>query len=147
MKEKNACYTYFRIVGDFDPDEITRKLGLSPFEIRRIGDALAGGRRSEFAAWNFGKCDDYDLCTDEQMWRTIEPLLGKEDILNEIRERYDVVFWLEIVPELYVSETTPSLAPSLEVMDFCHATRTRLDIDLYIYGKKADRKGKLSEGK
>ena len=26
-KEENRCYTYFRIVGDFNPDEISLKLG------------------------------------------------------------------------------------------------------------------------
>lgn len=26
MKNKNSCYTYFRIVGNFEPDEITEIL-------------------------------------------------------------------------------------------------------------------------
>jgi hypothetical protein len=39
---------------------------------------------------------------------------------------------LEIVPTVYAGDITPCLAPSLDVMDFCHATRTELDIDLYV---------------
>ena len=30
MNIRNECYTYFRIVGDFDPDEISGILGLTP---------------------------------------------------------------------------------------------------------------------
>lgn len=130
---KNRCYTYFYIVGTFDPDIITERLGLTPFETRRIGDLLPNGRPVEFASWSFGRCDDYDLVTDEQMWKTIEPLLEKKAELNAIREEFEVTFWLEVVPEIYVNESTPALAPSLEVMDFCLATKTRIDIDLYVY--------------
>ncbi|MBQ6239601.1 MAG: hypothetical protein IJK56_04460 [Firmicutes bacterium] len=64
METKNKCCTYFRIVGDFDPDDISARLG--------------------------------------------------------------------IVPEIYVDDINPCLAPSLDVIDFCHATRTEIDIDLYI---------------
>ncbi len=28
MKTKNTCYTYFAIVGNFNPDQITELLGL-----------------------------------------------------------------------------------------------------------------------
>ena len=43
---------------------------------------------------------------------------------------------LEIVPEIYVGDTNPCLAPPLDVIDFCHATRTEIDIDMYIYGSE-----------
>ena len=66
------------------------------------------------------------------MQETIKPLLDKIDILNQIREENDVNFYLEVVPYLYPNNYTPLLAPSLEVMDFCTATRTEIDIDLYI---------------
>ena len=34
---------------------------------------------------------------------------------------------------IYVDDITPSIAPSLDIIDFCHATRTEIDIDMYIY--------------
>ena len=60
MKTRNSCYTYFKIVGEFDPQDISNILGLN------------------------------------------------------------------------AEESTPCLAPTLDVIDFCHSTRTELDIDLYI---------------
>ena len=34
---------------------------------------------------------------------------------------------------IYVNDINPCLAPSLDVIDFCHATRTKIDIDMYIF--------------
>ena len=40
--------------------------------------------------------------------------------------------YLQVVPTLCVDESTPALAPSMTVMDFCYETRTQIDIDLYL---------------
>ena len=86
-----------------------------------------------FSAWLFGRCDEYDPYVETQMRRTIAPLLDKIDLLNRIREENDVKFCLEIVPNIYAGDINPCLAPPLDVIDFCHATRTEIDIDMYIY--------------
>ena len=120
---ENSCYTYFRITGDFDPDVITEKLGLLPDKSWRIGDKRHNGKLYDFASWEFGWCNEYDVITENQMHTTIAPLLDKVELLNEIRNKFNVVYTLEIVPEIYVGNTTPCLAPSLQVIDFCYATR------------------------
>lgn len=132
-KETNRCYTYFRIVGDFDPSDISDQLELQAFKSWKEGDRRIDGTEHVFAAWHFGKCDDYNIDTARQMEKTIQQLKSKTDILNDIRQKYDVSFFLEIVPGLYSYNPTPTLSPSLEVIDFCHATKTEIDIDLYIY--------------
>ncbi|MBR4761374.1 MAG: DUF4279 domain-containing protein [Clostridia bacterium] len=133
MKTKNKCYTYFRIVGDFDPDEISARLGIIPNDSWKPGDLRKDGSVHTFSSWTCGRCDEYDVCVENQMRKTISGLLGKIDLLNQIRNDFDVSFYLEIVPEIYVNDTIPCLAPSLDVIDFCHATRTEIDIDLYVY--------------
>ena len=70
------------------------------------------------------------------MRKTISDLLDKTDILNQIRSEYDISFCLEIVPTIYVGDTNPCLAPPLDIIDFCHATRTEIDIDMYIYSQE-----------
>lgn len=65
------------------------------------------------------------------MKQTISGLVSKTNILNEIKRRYDVNFYLEVVPTICINETMPCLAPSLEVMKFCCDTQTEIDIDLY----------------
>lgn len=82
--------------------------------------------------WEIGRCNDYDVEVTNQMSKTIALLRDKVDLLNKIRQENDVSFYLEIVPTLYAEESTPCLAPTLDVIDFCHSTRTELDIDLYI---------------
>lgn len=119
----NTCFTYFKIVGDFDPDVITERLSLQPFETWK--NATSGG-------WCFGRCDDYSPYVEEQMRKTIAPLLSKTDILKQIRQDFDAVLFLEIVPTVCPDEPTPCLAPTLDIIDFCHETRTEIDIDLYM---------------
>ena len=133
METKNRCHTYFRIVGDFDPDVISARLGISPTKSWKIGDHRKNGSRFDFACWECGICEDYDVLVENQMRKTISPLLGKTEILNRIREEFDLSFFLEIVPTIYADEISPCLAPPLDVIDFCHATRTQIDIDLYLY--------------
>ena len=69
------------------------------------------------------------------MHKTISQLINKKEELKKIREKFDVEFYLEIVPTLCIDETTPCLAPSMEVVDFCYETRTQIDIDLYLVEK------------
>lgn len=131
----NACVTSFIIVGTFDPDEATAFFGLSPVETQKIGDLRRDGSPFDFALWEFGRCDAYDVMTDEQVKKTIAPLLSKVERLRAFREKYDVEYYLSVVPELSVGEIAPCLSPSLDVIDFCHATRTQIDYDLYLYAQ------------
>ena len=102
----------------------------------KIGDECRNGTSYNFASWEIGRCEQYEVLIENQMHITIAPLLDKVDLLNEIRNEFNVVFTLEIVPEIYADNTTPCLAPSLQVIDFCHATRTEIDIDLYVIEKE-----------
>ena len=128
---RNECYTYFRITGGFDPDEITDLMGLKPDKCWKIGDRRKNGTVYDFSSWSFGRCDEYDGYVERQMRRTIALLWERIDVLNQIRREHDVTYHLEIVPTVCVGESAPCLATPLDVIDFCHATRTRIDIDLY----------------
>jgi len=83
-----------------------------------------------------GKCAEYDVYVENQMRKTISILLDKIATLNQIREENDVEFFLEIVPSICVDDINPCLAPPLDVIDFCHATRTQIDIDMYLFNSK-----------
>ena len=133
MNTRNSCYTYFKIVGDFNPDDISALLNLTPEKSWKIGDLRRNGTKFDFAYWEIGRCSEYDVEVENQMRKTIAVLQDKIPVLNQIREKYDVSFFLEIVPEIYANDTNPCLAPSLDIIDFCHATRTEIDIDMYVY--------------
>ena len=136
MNTKNSCYTYFKIVGNFNPDDISALLNLTPEESWKIGDVLHNGTKYEFAHWEIGRCAEYDVYVENQMRKTISMLLDKIAILNQIREEHDVEFFLEIVPYIHVDDINPCLAPPLDVIDFCHATRTQIDIDMYLFNSE-----------
>lgn len=132
MKTCNSCYTYFKIVGEFNPDEVTHLLELQPEQTWRTGDYRRNGSKYDFDIWIIGRCDEYDMEVSNQMRKTISPLLDKIDLLKKIRQDNNVSFYLEIVPTIYAGEQNPCLAPSLDVIDFCHETRTEIDIDMYV---------------
>lgn len=134
MQTRNRCYTYFKITGDFDPDEVTHLLSLQPTKTWKIGDFRRNGTKYDFSMWEIGRCTEYDVFVENQMRKTIAPLLNKIDLLNQIHNNNNVTFVLEIVPTIYVGDQNPCLAPPLDIIDFCHATRTEIDIDMYVYG-------------
>lgn len=131
QSKHTSCYTYFRIAGIFNPDVVSEMLCLVPEKYWKIGDIRKNGTKYDFACWEYGYCKDYDIYVTNQMQTTITPLMSKIDILKEIREKYNVSFYLEVVPKIICNETTPCLAPSLDVMKFCCDTQTEIDIDLY----------------
>ena len=134
VQTRNSCYTYFKITGDFDPDEVTHLLSLQPTRTWKIGDFRKNGTKYDFAVWEIGRCEEYDVIVENQMRKTIAPLLDKINLLNLIHRNNNVAFVLKIVPTIYVGDQNPCLAPPLDVIDFCHATRTEIDIDMYVYG-------------
>ena len=133
MNTRNSCYTYFAIVGNFNPDDVTALLNLTPEKSWKIGDLRRNGTKYDFANWEIGRCTEYDVEVKNQMRKTISVLQDKIHLLNQIRENNNVSFYLEIVPSIYADDVSPCLAPSLDIIDFCHATRTEIDIDMYVY--------------
>lgn len=132
MKTKNKCTTSFRIVGDFCPEQIASLLGVKPDMVWQKGDVRKDGSVREFSSMELFMCEAYDVEVANQMMKTITPLIDKTDLLNQIRNKYVLSYYIEVVPTVYADDINPCLAPSLEVMDFCHATRTEIDIDLYV---------------
>ena len=129
----NSCYTYFKICGNFDPDVVTNMLGLQPNSSWNLGTAMQNGEPRPFSLWTVGRCDDYDVITENQVKKTISQLKDKIQLLNLIRERYDATFTIEIVPQIYTDETTPALVFDLEIIEFCNAIKANIDIDLYVH--------------
>lgn len=129
-RAKNSCYTYFRIVGQFEPDDATVIFQLIPSSQRKMGDKRRNGTRYEFASWEYGRCDDYDVFIENQMMKTIGDLISKVELLRQFKQKHEVEYVLEIVPSIYMGESNPCLAPSREVIKFCYETDTQIDIDL-----------------
>ena len=40
MQKPDSWYAYFHVTGSFDPDDVTRRVGVLPTETKREGDAI-----------------------------------------------------------------------------------------------------------
>ena len=130
-----GCYTWFGIYGKFRPDAITERLGLEPFRIKKMNEHCAFSVAFNESDWEFGKCEAYNRDIDELLRETIKPFLDKIDILNQIRKENDVRFCLHAHTDIYGDWPMPWVGPSLEVMDFCAKTRTKMSMGVSVDGK------------
>ena len=132
-KKSDSCYTYFKIVGQFEVDEISKILGLEPCKSWKASDLRRDGKPFGFSLWKYGYNNDYNPYVSEMMEKTIKDLEDKIPQLLKIKEIFDVKFYLTVVPSVYSGTIHPALSPSIKVMEFCVKTMTKLDIDLYVY--------------
>lgn len=132
MPDVSTCYCYFAIKGDFDPQYVTERLSLMPEMSWAIGDCCNNGTKFDFALWEFHRTEiKYPEC-EIQCIDAIRELIGKEDILIDIKNTHDVSFVLEIVPSICNGEK-PVITFGKEVIKFCYLTDTDIDIDMYVY--------------
>lgn len=130
--------TYFKIVGDFEPGKVTALLNIIPVKQWKKGDIRHKLKDKvgvyDFSMWETGLVETVnEYCVDKQMTETIAELKTKIDVLKKIKERYDVKFFLEVVPKFYSLRDKPCLSPGREVMEFCYLTETEIDYDYYFY--------------
>ena len=151
--EETYCYTYFGIcsngelgpfglvstdAGAFDPDHITKLLGIKPFRSFKKGDwrknisTDAPQAKFGFSRWCAceSRADRYDV--NKQCLETIQDLKEKIPELLKIKDLYDVDFTLMVVAYIYRAET-PILSFDKEIIEFCHLTGTEIDVDTYVY--------------
>lgn len=62
------------------------------------------GTPYDFALWEYGRCDEYDVYVENQMIKTIQDLIPKVDILRRITELYEAYLTLEVVPTIYAGD-------------------------------------------
>ncbi len=128
--------TYFKITGDFNPDEVTEKLGIVPDEHWKKGDVRYKLKDKvslyEFSMWKTGLSKTTnEYYVENQMLKTVAALKTKTDVLNKIKEDNDVKFTLQVVPEFYSKKEKPVFALGNEIIDFCSLTHTEIDYDYY----------------
>ena len=199
---QNSCYTEFSISGDFNPEEITKLMGIEPhstFDINQYinnrskeakflskklfpnanksdnfdeilnnldktdndfdlhnylnesentdekhkklklftNECLVLGKQS---TWDCGFNDNYDVMVENQMLKTIEPLVDKVDILNQIKEKYNAHFTLEVTIYAFTDTVLPCISPSSKIIDFCHSVRAQIFYDIITFNKNDSKK-------
>lgn len=128
--------TYFKIIGDFNPNEVTKLLGITPNKQWKIGDVRHELENKtsvyDFSLWQSGlvkTINEYSV--EKQMEQTVSPLKNKIAALNKFKEHNDVNFTLQIVLNFYSKINKPILSPNKGVIAFCYQTQTAIDYDYY----------------
>lgn len=149
--EKTSCYSYFSICSSgeirvdvgfiaadksyFNPDDITAKLGIEPFETRRMGASRKNGYgHYPFSDWACCKQCEPAMDAEEQCRKIVRELHTLIPQLQEIKKEYNVDYSIIIVPHIY-NEANPILGFDSEIIEFCYQTGTEISVDMYIHDK------------
>lgn len=81
-----------------------------------------------------GRNEVYDDDVNVMIRRTLKNLLGKEEILLELKNEYKLTYVLERVPIISTEDNAPYQKLSLDsdVITFLHKTGTRDDLDYHL---------------
>jgi hypothetical protein len=133
--ENGNTYVYFALSGDnFDPEVVTKKIGVIPTEKWNKGDKGKYKPTLEYTCWIFStdKGKEY-LMVDSLVDEVISKLFDKIEIINELKHQYNLESVLEIVMYIDTNEeqSTPALGHDLKTIEFLFRTQTKTDVDIY----------------
>ena len=153
-KEETYCYSYFDIgsEGDilnstgfvaandseFDPAHITDLLQIEPFVTRKKGEPRKGGGVFTFSSWSACRQCSPAIDAQAQCLSIVGALRSKIPILRQIKQKYNVVYTIFIVAHIYNSQS-PILYFDSEIVEFCDATGTIIEIDQYVFDSVSDK--------
>ena len=122
----HKCLTYFYIHSDksIDSKEIIKLLELNENSISKVTEQSI----------EIGRCSSYDVNINNMIRYTIKELLGKEELLLELKEKYNLEYYLSKVVDLDddCDEPTPILGLEADVIEFLYKTKTIDDLDYYL---------------
>ena len=122
------CLTYLLVEYDestFDMQDFCTQLSLDFTQTQRFSaDGYLELGRNEF----------YDIDVNVMLRQTLKDILGKEDVLRALKEKYHLSFTLERVPFLEANERIPLQKLSLDkdIIRFMYLCDVADDLDYHI---------------
>ncbi|MFT4294244.1 MAG: DUF4279 domain-containing protein [Micropruina sp.] len=137
-------YGELALHGDFDPDAITRELGIEPTRAHRRGDLLFGGRTAPSGLWVWETESRINADSDDLAREVLDRIELTAETFRALKERHSISASLEIVPTMHVLlddedgepgilATTPAHWFSVETLTRVAAYGLELDIDEYVH--------------
>lgn len=120
-----SCLTYFRVEfnENFCVKDFCESLKLTKNEV---------DYSSEKMCLIIGRNERFNINVNEMLRVTLKDLLGKEELLFALKEKYGLTYYLERVPSLSVSEVNPILSLEEDIIRFLYLTKTIDDLDYYV---------------
>lgn len=124
---KHGCLTYFFVEhdGNLDKKEFCKILNLD----ENIIEYFSTDNTIEI-----GRNELYDVDVNKMVRVTLKDLLGKEEKLLYLKEKYNLYYALERVPSLVAdtNEPHPILGLDNDIIEFLVKTKTVDDLDYYV---------------
>jgi len=127
MAQPDTWYAYFHLRGSFDPDEITRAVGVKPTETAREGDPIGDGT----------KCRPCSLWTLHSRNKSAELEMQVRDVLDQLDgnragfERLSREFGATMELVGYFRDREPGVALDGELIKRMASYGLTLDCDFY----------------
>jgi hypothetical protein len=135
--EKSNSYVYFALSGDdFDPKEVSARIGIEPTESSRKGDKGKYNPSMSFSSWKLSTAKGTEtILMDNLVLEIIDRLYDKIEVINQVKKEFELNSVLEIVMDVDLNEeqSTPAIGHDLKVIEFLYKTQTRTDVDIYRY--------------
>ena len=135
LKMGNKGRVYFSLRGNFDPEEITRKVGIQPSEMWRAHEKDSLRKIPTASSWDYSSApkegeivDVYGLSQD-----LADSLVSKRDIFKGIILDEGITGVLQVVLHISMDESIsmPSIGFDRGVIDFVSYVGAFIDIDTY----------------
>ena len=120
-----------RIVGDFDPDEVSKKLNISASKQWRRGTPINKRINYDCDGWVYSFSSLETLFVDIQMNNLLSVFSSRVNDFNELRDMYNLMFCIDIVIRIKNQEI-PSVFFDSKVLDFTQKIGATIDIDMYL---------------
>lgn len=142
MNKECNSYVYFALKGDdFNPQDITNRLGLEPTASWRKGDEGKYNPSLKYACWEIStNREKYTFDINLLIHEIIAKLKDKMDVIRDLKREYDLCSVLEIVMYVDVNpdELTPILGHDFDTIEFLYHTKTTTDVDIYTFDSREE---------
>ncbi len=141
---QSETYVYFALYGtdsepnsDFDPDEVTKKLGINPTRAWRKGDKKTlSGIEYKYAGWIWETNRGTEpIWVDKLVTKVVDAFEYRIDAIVELKRELQLESILGIILYVDMNEenSTPALGQDLRTIKFLYETQTYIDVDIYRY--------------
>jgi len=133
--ETNEGRVYFALDGDgFDPDQLTKFLGIEPTSIIRKGSKVPG-EIPKMSTWELSTNNVVNECIDvfEMASEIVNKLKPVKHLIIQAKERFNVSPRLEVVLWFSANDehSTPTIGFELDTVEFLGEVGAFIDIDTY----------------
>ena len=90
MQKPDTWYAYFHVRGSFDPDEVTRKVGVTPTETKREGDVIGiGPKQRPCSLWALHSRMGSSASLEEHVRDVLDQLDSQKKAFEKISRELD----------------------------------------------------------